>query len=90
MGEERLLVETNDVSLNWKKIGRILPRARTPTLQEIQEFIYAADVSGKASTLFLISRCIREGVIEHFKIRDYSRIERDGNLVTGRFIALIL
>jgi hypothetical protein len=46
MGEERLLVETNDVSLNWKKIGRILPRARTPTLQEIQEFIYAADVSG--------------------------------------------
>lgn len=49
-----------------------------------------ADVRGKALTLSSISSGIREGAIEHFKIRDYSRIERDGNLVTGRLIALIL
>ena len=41
----RLLLEMNDVTLNWKKIRRILPKARryaldrTPTLGEIHEII---------------------------------------------------
>ncbi|MDQ6667773.1 MAG: site-specific integrase, partial [Thermoproteota archaeon] len=84
----RLLLEMNDVSLNWKKIRRILPRARryaldrTPT--EIQEIIEAADLRGKALTLVLISSGIREGAVQYFKIRDYTRIEQEGNFVAGR------
>jgi hypothetical protein len=44
----RLLLEINDVSLNWKKITRVLPRARRyaldriPTVEEIREIVDAA------------------------------------------------
>ena len=53
----RLLLEMNDVSLNWKKIKRILPKAiryaldRTPTIGEIQEIIEASDLRGSSSYL---------------------------------------
>jgi integrase len=86
----RLLLEMNDVSLNWKKIRRILPRARryaldrTPTVGEIHEIIEAADFRGVALTLVLISSGIREGAVQYFKIRDYTRIEGEGNIIAGR------
>jgi hypothetical protein len=57
----------NDATLNWKKIRRILPKARryaldrTPTLVEMHEIIEAADFRGKALTLVLTSSGIREG-----------------------------
>ena len=57
----RLLLEMNDVSLNWKKIRRVLPRARryaldrVPTVKEIKEIVEAADLRGKALTLVLAS-----------------------------------
>ena len=50
----RLLLEMNDVNLNWKKIRRMLPRARryaldrVPTIEEIREIVDAADLRGKA------------------------------------------
>jgi integrase len=86
----RLLLEMNDVSLNWRKIRRVLPRARRyaldriPTNDEIQEIVESADVRGKALTLVFISSGIREGAVEYFKISDYTRIERDGKTVAGR------
>jgi len=88
----RLLLEMNDVTLNWKKIRRILPKARryaldrTPTLGEMHEIIEAADFRGKALTLVLTSSAIREGAIQYLKVRDYTRIEQDGKLVAGRLI----
>jgi hypothetical protein len=62
----RLLLEMNDVSLNWKKIRRVLPRARryaldrVPTVKEIKEIVEAADLRGKALTLVLVSSRARE------------------------------
>ncbi|HXX97704.1 MAG TPA: hypothetical protein VEL11_11375 [Candidatus Bathyarchaeia archaeon] len=88
----RLLLEMNDVTLNWKKIRRILPKARryaldrTPTLGEINEIIDAADFRGKALTLVLTSSGIREGAIQSLKVRDYAPIQQDGKLVAGRLI----
>lgn len=88
----RLLLEMNDVSLNWRKIRRVLPRARRyaldriPTNDEIQEIVESADVRGKALTLVFIASGIREGAIEYFKISDYMRIERDGKTVAGRLM----
>jgi integrase len=88
----RLLLEMNDVSLNWKKIRRILPKARKfsvdriPTLEEIREILDAADVRGKALTLLLLSSGIREGAIEYFQVQDYSEIEKDNKIVAGRLV----
>ena len=45
----RLLLEMNDISINWKKIRRVVPRARRyaldriPTVEEIHEIIEASD-----------------------------------------------
>jgi integrase len=88
----RLLLEMNDVTVNWKKIKRILPKARryaldrTPTLGEMHEIIEAADFRGKALTPVLTSSGIREGAIQYLKVRDYTRIQQDGKLVAGRLI----
>jgi integrase len=82
----------NDVSLNWKRIRRTLPRSRRyavdriPTLEEIREILDAADLRGKALTLLFLSSGVREGAIEYFQIQDYSVIERDDKLVAGRLI----
>jgi integrase len=82
----------NDVSLNWKRIRRTLPRSRRyavdriPTLEEIREILDAADVRCKALTLLFLSSGVREGAIEYFQIQDYSVIERDDKIVAGRLI----
>jgi integrase len=88
----RLLLEMNDISLNWKKIRRTLPRSRRyavdriPTLEEIREILDSADIRGKALTLLFLSSGVREGAIEYFQIQDYSEIERDDKIVAGRLV----
>jgi integrase len=88
----RLLLEMNDVSLNWKKIRRILPRARRyafdriPTVEEINEIIEASDMREKALTLVFVTSGIREGSIEHLKVNDYTQIKREEKIVAGRLV----
>ncbi|MGI0013450.1 MAG: tyrosine-type recombinase/integrase [Nitrososphaera sp.] len=88
----RLLLEMNDVSLNWKKIRRTLPRSRRyaldriPTMEEMRAIIGNADLRGKALTLTFISSGIREGAIETLKIRDVSPVVRDGRVAAGRMM----
>ncbi|HYA85362.1 MAG TPA: hypothetical protein VEH06_18235, partial [Candidatus Bathyarchaeia archaeon] len=84
----KILLEMNDVtSLNWKKIKRVLPRARryaldrVPTIDEIQNIVEAADIRGKPLTLLFVSSGIREGAIPQLKVGDYTRIEGAGRLV---------
>jgi integrase len=89
----RLLLEMNDVSLNWKKIRRVLPNARRyaldriPTVEEIREIVDAADVREKALTLLFVSSGIREGAIEHLTVEDYSTIEvAEQKAAAGRLV----
>jgi integrase len=86
----RLFLDMSDVQLNWKKIRRVLPRARryaldrVPTIDELREILDSADLRGKALTLIFTSSGIREGAIPHLHISDYSHIKREGHLVAGR------
>jgi integrase len=89
----RLLLEMNDVSLNWKKIRRVLPRSRRyaldriPTVEEIREIVEAADIREKALTLVFVSSGIREGAIEHLRVEDYSLIRgEEQRILAGRLI----
>jgi integrase len=84
----KILLEMNDVtSVNWKKIKRVLPKARRyaldriPTIDEIGNIIEGADIRGKPLTLIFISSGIREGAIEQLKVCDYTRIEGIGRLI---------
>ncbi|MGH9974497.1 MAG: tyrosine-type recombinase/integrase, partial [Nitrososphaeraceae archaeon] len=89
----KVLLEMNDVSLNWKKIRRLLPPARgyaidrIPTIEEIRNILDAADARGKALTLMLLTSGLREGAIESLRISDYSPIYSDGKIVAGKIIA---
>ncbi len=86
----RLLLEMSDISLNWKKIRRVLPRARRyaldriPTVEEIHGIIEAADIREKALTFVFVSSGIREGAIEHFRVEDYTQIKREEKMIAGR------
>jgi integrase len=84
----RVLLEMNDVTtINWKKIKRVLPKARRyaldriPTTGEIQNIVEVADIRGKALTLVFTSSGIREGAIEQLKVSDYTRIDHMGRLM---------
>lgn len=87
----RLLLEMNDIFLNWKKISRILPKVRRyvldriPTIEEIGEILDASDL-GKALTLVLLSSGIREGAIERLRVGDYSIIKDDGQTKAGKLV----
>jgi integrase len=82
----------NDISLNWRKIRRVLPRARRyaldriPTIEEIHDIIEASDIREKALTLVFVSSGIREGAIESLMVNDYKQIKRDGKIVAGRLV----
>jgi integrase len=86
----RLFLEMSDVQLNWKKIRRVLPRARryaldrVPTIDELREILDAADVRGKALTLIFTSSGIREGAIPYLHVSDYSHMKKEGHLVAGK------
>ena len=87
----RLFLEMSDVQLNWKKIRRVLPRARryaldrVPTIDELREILDAADLRGKALlTLIFTSSGIREGAIPYLQVSDYSHVKKEGHLVAGR------
>jgi integrase len=88
----KLLLEMNDVALNWKKIRRLLPPARgyaldrIPTIDEIREILNAADSRGKALTLILLTGGLREGAIESIRISDYSPVYSDGKIVAGKIL----
>jgi integrase len=89
----RLLLEMNDIFLNWKKISRILPKVRRyaldriPTIEEIHEIVEAADIREKALTLVFVSSGIREGAIEQLKVGDYTSIKVEGEkTVAGRLV----
>ena len=88
----RLLLEMNDIVLNWKKISRILHKARRyaldriPTPEEIREILDASDIRGKALTLLLVSSGIREGAIETLHVGDYMPIRNNGQVVAGRLV----
>jgi integrase len=88
----KLLLEMNDVSLNWKKIKHLLPPARgyaldrIPTMEEIREIVEAADARGKALTLIFLTSGLREGAIASLRISDYSPVYSNGKVVAGKII----
>jgi hypothetical protein len=86
----RLFLDMSDIQLNWKKMCRVLPRARryaldrVPAIDELCEILDAADLRGKALTLIFTCSGIREGAIPYIHVYDYSHAKKEGHLVAGR------
>lgn len=89
-----LFVMNHATQVNWTVIKKTLPSSRRvaldriPTIDEIREIIEACDVRGKALTYLLLTSGVREGAIEHFKMRDFSVIQNkeDGRVLAGRLV----
>src|SRR5215831_2655193 len=88
----RLLLEMNDIFLNWKKISRILTKVRryaldrVPAPEEIREILVASYIRGEALTLVLVSSGIRGGATETLHVGDYTPIRNNGQVVAGRLV----
>jgi integrase len=88
----RLFLEMNDVTLNWRKIRRLMPPVkrfaddRVPTREELRLILEAADIRGRALTLTFISSGIREGSIPRLKVSHLAPIEHDGQVICGRLV----
>jgi integrase len=72
----------NDVtSLNWKKIAKVLPKARKAvedrpyTIHEISRLLEKVDQRGKVIILLMASSGIREGAIHLLKIAHLERVQ---------------
>lgn len=82
----RLLLDMNDVALNWKKIRRILPRQRRyaldriPTIDELRKIVDASDVRGKALTYVMLSSGIREEAVEGLNVGHLTPIRMHGKI----------
>jgi integrase len=87
----KLLLEMNDVSqINWKKISRILPRARqfaidrAPTVDELRFLLSNSDVRFQAILLTMSSSGIRLGAWDYLNWGHVQPIEKDGDVVAAK------
>jgi len=86
----QLFCEMNDITINWKKLKRLIPDDRTKsrdrayTTEEIVRLLEAADLRGKAIILILASSGIRVGAIPWLRIAHLQPVRIDYKLVAGK------
>lgn len=79
----KLFCEMNDVSLNWKKISRGLPRTkkssndRAPTLEELRKLVEYPDRRIKPIVYAMISGGFRLGAWDYLRWKHCSAITND-------------
>jgi integrase len=88
----KLFCVMNDVTLNWLKITKGLPRVkyysddRAPTIEEVRKLLEYPDRRIKPIVYTMISSGIRIGAWDWLKWRDIIPITVNGNLIAGKII----
>jgi hypothetical protein len=86
----KLLLEQNDIILNWKKISRRIPKGmsfgqdRLPTLEEVKAIMSYPDRRTRPIVLTMVSSGIRVGAWKYLSWGDVTPIERDGKVVAAK------
>lgn len=84
--------EMNDITLNWKKITRTIPKGkrrssdRIPTLDEIKQLLQYPDRRLKPAILTMVSSGIRLGAWDYLRWGDVTPINRNGMIVAAKII----
>jgi len=88
----KLFCEMADISINWKKISRGLPKGknyaddRIPSDEEIQKILDYPDRRIKAIVYTMISSGIRLGAWEYLKWGHISPIQKDNEILAAKII----
>jgi len=88
----KLFLEMNDITLNWKKISKRIPkgrqygRDRAPTMDEIKTILTYPDRRIKPTILTMASSGIRIGAWDYLKWGHITPIERDGQIVAAKML----
>ena len=88
----KLFCVMNDVTLNWLKITKGLPRVkyysddRAPTIEEVRRLLEYPDRRIKPIVYTMISSGIRIGAWDWLKWRDIIPITLNGNLIASKII----
>ena len=86
----KLLCEENNITLNWKKISRRIPRGRkhandrAPTIEEIKKILGYPDRRIKPAVLLMLSCGGRVGMFDYLNWGHISPIEKKGQVVAAR------
>jgi hypothetical protein len=86
----RLLLEQNDVSLNWRKMNRRIPKGksygqdRLPTIEEIKAILAFPDRRIKPVVLVMVSSGMRVGAWEYMNWGDITPIGRGNDVVAAK------
>ena len=82
----------NDITLNWKKIARTIPKSkrrstdRIPTKEEIKQILNYPDRRIKAAVLVMISSGIRLGAWDYLRWSDITPITKDDKVIAASMI----
>jgi hypothetical protein len=88
----KLFCEINDVTIQWKRLTRGLPRAkryaddRAPTLEEIGKIVQYPDRRIKPIVCTMVSSGIRVGAWDYLKWGHISPLEKNGKVVAAKII----
>lgn len=88
----KLFCEMNDITLNWRKIARGLPRVReaandrAPTLEEIQKLVEYPDRRIKPVVYTMVSSGIRIGAFDFLKWKHIIPITENSEILAAKII----
>lgn len=88
----KLFLSMNDITINWKLIGKGVPSerhsadVRIPTIEEIKKLLEHPDRRIKPIVYTMLSAGFRVGSWDYLKWKHVSPIERDGVIVAAKII----
>ena len=86
----KLFCTMNDISVNWAKLSRKLPKGRQaaddrpPTLEEVRKILQYPDRRIKPVVLVMLSSGIRVGSWDHLRWGHIEKVEVGGKLVAAK------
>ena len=88
----RLFCDMNDLTVNWRKVYKTLPRGRThaqdraPDLPEVTKLLQYGDRRMKPMVLVMLSSGIRLGGWDGLRVADLTPVKKGDTVLAGRLV----